>query len=423
MDLNNKKFKINELNKEYILIYTNKHDYTDKLENLIDLKELNYIKDFILLPDDTLYLINDGFYYLKYHNTFIKTYKEPTEMAYAIAIYSESKKQWKDIYKNELQNDLNKYKLTRYKVKKQLDKDNTTTDMDTSSLYGRDLEIQKEWNRKMELLKYERKLFYNELFIQKIKINSKEEYFISKYSDFKDEKIVILNWKSDKALSLLKLPLKSIELKGYYTPDGNNLVDIRYENSNGQKYYFNNANLEHQKDNNDNKKKKINIESFFALKEKIPSSEQAYIHSLKNKPIILIEGSAGTGKTTTALEKLAKKSYDGISEEKFLVITKDKIANNYLQKFLKNLSLLNTRIFTIDDFIVNIDIEKTFNKIDLVKSEKIANSLIQFYKNITNNIGFYNNKKELKHLIELYEKNTDTEKIKTYVEKKEKEIF
>lgn len=369
---------------------------------------LNY-KDF----PNTIYILADNKYVILSYNNIIRVYKTADTQGTLVVTKHQKKKVHENKYLNELQKDFDLY----IKVRARFDHDYVEQIglMSEEGLSPYKL-ITTKIHNKYSYLIYDGNKYYNNLFSQKIVLLNKDEFYISHVWNYKDHNIDIVYWKSDIGIDLLSKDLKDIDFKGYYEPANNNLKNIRYEDR-SSKHFFENADQSLSGvDKTINKK--IDIKSFFALQEKIPSPEQARIYSL-NKEIVIIEGSAGTGKTTTALEIIAKKHFDFIKQDKMAVITKDHSGDKYLKNFLSNLSLKEVQTFTIKRFYKDKKIQISLEEIKL--SEKTAIAILKYLDSFTQ-VEFYRQNNELRNSINLYEKETSGQKIQNYITRKLHEI-
>lgn len=146
---------------------------------------------------------------------------------------------------------------------------------------------------------------------------------------------------------------------------------------------------------------RINLEASVNHKLKdivatIQKEQNDIIRADKNKPLV-VQGSAGSGKTTAALHRLAYLLYkyqNRLSGEDILVIVPNKLFLDYISEVLPNLGVdkvrqktfdemaleflgLEDRVLTKDKKIADVIEEKDINKVKFItNSSKIKNSMI-----------------------------------------------
>ena len=101
---------IDELNEKYIISSSMDFKNNPNLRNfeILDFDKLNYIKDFIPLEDDKYYKTKDGSFYIKKHNSFIKTFQK-THNYVSILLYEANDINFNDKFHQELYIDLQRY--------------------------------------------------------------------------------------------------------------------------------------------------------------------------------------------------------------------------------------------------------------------------------------------------------------------------
>ncbi|MTK13087.1 MAG: AAA family ATPase, partial [Clostridiaceae bacterium] len=146
---------------------------------------------------------------------------------------------------------------------------------------------------------------------------------------------------------------------------------------------------------------RINLEASVNHKLKdivatIQKEQNDIIRAEKNKPLV-VQGSAGSGKTTVALHRLAYLLYkyqNRLSGEDILVIAPNKLFLDYISEVLPNLGVdkvrqktfdemaleflnLDDRVITKDKKLAAVIEEKDINKVKFItNSSKIKNSII-----------------------------------------------
>lgn len=130
---------------------------------------------------------------------------------------------------------------------------------------------------------------------------------------------------------------------------------------------------------------KVTLEQSMSKKLKdvvatIQREQNEIIRAYKNKPII-IQGSAGSGKTTVALHRLAYLIYTYSNEEKngnILVVAPNKLFLDYISDVLPNLGVYNVKQNTFEELCV--EIMKIKGKI-ITKDEKLSQIIECEYPN------------------------------------------
>jgi len=199
--------------------------------------------------------------------------------------------------------------------------------------------------------------------------------------------------------------LKPLDLIGRYKPFENNLLNIRYETIAGKESIITNARdfLSGKEDSSENAR--IDIKSFFRLNFEM-AEQGLQAKALYDERNCIIDGAAGTGKSTIAIQKLKhiqslkhfyKKSK--VSQDKYLIIVRNDELKKYFLTLLrdKNIDLQDVKIYRLDevfdiDQIENYDVLiSTANKIKEDIDNKISNrdkeSLEKHYIHLLKFIG------------------------------------
>jgi len=245
-------------------------------------------------------------------------------------------------------------------------------------------------------------------------------------------------WSGDKKVhNLLKryigdheeeVRLKPLDLIGEYDPFEDNLLNVRYETIAGKEYIENASNFLSGKEFLENENERIDIKDFFRLKFEM-AEQGLQARALYDENNCIIDGSAGTGKSTIAIQKLKYFYEHGVSQDKLLLIVRNHFLKNHFMTLLKDkiINLSKVQIKTIDEIF---DIYQ-INNLELVtikakEIEKEINSLIQkrdietlekHYYHLFNHIGldFFKNKilimldelKQVKYLEEVVRLNIE----------------
>lgn len=171
----------------------------------------------------------------------------------------------------------------------------------------------------------------------------------------------------------------SLDFIGEYTPYGSNLKDIKYSSIfGGKENPIKDAQLFLEGKEEYEELEKIDISNFFRLK--FETAEQGIqSKALYNEDSLIIDGSAGTGKSTIAIQKL-KLFYENenINEEKLLLIVKNNQLKSHFFDLLKDkdINLSNISICLFSERFKDL----SYSKInELIKfSDYIKNDINEF---------------------------------------------
>lgn len=214
----------------------------------------------------------------------------------------------------------------------------------------------------------------------------KEEIYIGKISilDSENQKPIIIDWRA---------PISNLYYDGrigeatYESPEGTIRGDISLK----RQYFIENKKLEKYVDID----LKTNDELLqVALEQKaderlknivatIQKEQNEIIRADMNKPLI-VQGVAGSGKTTIALHRIAYLIYNtekSFSPENFMIIAPNKFFLNYISNVLPDLGVEDVKQYTFEDFAYEI-IGKKLKISD--SNEKIVTIVNKEFDNINN---------------------------------------
>jgi len=263
---------------------------------------------------------------------------------------------------------------------------------------GLDLKNMKQWSQEG-------------IFRRKLKFQKKDEYFyittasISRGNGYSHdikfgENYIIPYWgdQSQRANELMKFDIGDespkngkLELIGDFEPFEDNLLNITYQTK------FSKENIENAKKFIDGQEKyidenrKINISSFFRLNFEL-ASQGIQVRALYDMDNSIIDGSAGTGKSTIAIQKLKYIfENENINQEGLLIVVKNINLKEHFDTLLKdkNINLPDINIKTINE---------QFN----LNSINSYDSLEEKSKTIKKNINDRINNKDINFLEEHY---------------------
>ncbi len=171
----------------------------------------------------------------------------------------------------------------------------------------------------------------------------------------------IFSWDDWRAKPLLgfelgdKSPaLGSVNLVGHYSPIPDDLTEVQYQTNMG-KAYFDSALGEldgAKKTGTLRKVKKIDSRNFMRMGEIIPTGAQG--KAIYGDGNYIIDGAAGTGKSTTVLQKIKLlQKQKNISSSKILVLVKNKGVITEFQSLLDAIGINDLQLYTTQNFISN----------------------------------------------------------------------
>ena len=168
----------------------------------------------------------------------------------------------------------------------------------------------------------------------------------------------IFSWDDWRAKPLLGFELGDsspalglVNLIGHYTPIQNDLTEVQYESENG-KAYFDTAKGELEgitESERTRQKRKIDSRKFMRMGEIVPTGMQG--KAIYGEGNYIIDGAAGTGKSTTVLQKIKLlEKNNRVPSDKILVLVKNKSVIKEFDELLKTIGITGLRIKLIDDF-------------------------------------------------------------------------
>ena len=169
-----------------------------------------------------------------------------------------------------------------------------------------------------------------------------------------------------------------VSLIGDYKPDETDLKDVSYFTSNGRSFFS--SAIETLTNNKSSTIQKIDADNFMRMKEVIPTASQMKaIYATGN---YIIDGPAGTGKSTTLLQKiLILTTQHNIKTDKVLVLVKHHGLINPFKKLLTDMGINGVNIDSVEGFLES-QIGSDLNQLSLellddaeASSNKLNNSL------------------------------------------------
>jgi len=183
----------------------------------------------------------------------------------------------------------------------------------------------------------------------------------------------IFSWDDWRAKPLLGFELGDqspalgfVNLIGHYTPTQHDLTEVQYVSEEGRAYYdAARSELEGiKRPERAILNKKIDSSTFMRMGEIIPVGSQG--KAIYGEGNFIIDGAAGTGKSTTVLQKIKLlEKHDRVSPKKILVLVKNESVINEFNELLKTIGIAGLKIETIKSFESNW-FQNNTKEIDLV---------------------------------------------------------
>lgn len=179
-------------------------------------------------------------------------------------------------------------------------------------------------------------------------------------------------------------------LIGMFKPSNNDLEDVQYVTGEGKSYFpsayeaINNIDKEKKEIQKIVEIKKINIESFIKLGEIIPTGAQG--KAIYGEGNYIIDGPAGTGKSTTVLQKIKIiKNQMSVSLSQIVVLVKNEQVVQSFNDLLQSIDVKNFGIYAVDRFIEEIGYgENNITDQDLINYKNKVLSFIGLFESCTN---------------------------------------
>jgi hypothetical protein len=145
------------------------------------------------------------------------------------------------------------------------------------------------------------------------------------------------------------LNLGSVSLIGDYTPKGNDLTHVKYFTPKGRDYFS--SALDELTGEGSQASNKIDIDNFMKMKEVIPTASQ--MKAIYAQDNYIIDGPAGTGKSTTLLQKLLiLTQQNNLQSKDLLVLVKHDGLVEPFKKLLLDMHIKGVRIGSVDNFLL-----------------------------------------------------------------------
>jgi len=175
---------------------------------------------------------------------------------------------------------------------------------------------------------------------------------------------------------------------GSFTPNEDDIKDVKYITDNG-KSYFKSAKVILSgeiivEDNEDNEDVKIDSEKFMKMAEIIPTGAQG--KAIYGEGNYIIDGPAGTGKSTTVLQKIKLlQIHSNVKSSEICIVVKNNQVVKGFDELLKELNIDGIKICTTESFLryfygSNLKVTEEL----LNRSSRVANELVSNYERFTN---------------------------------------
>jgi hypothetical protein len=172
----------------------------------------------------------------------------------------------------------------------------------------------------------------------------------------------IFSWDDWRAKRLLGFELGDespalglVNLVGHYNPTSDDLTEVQYQSDIGNAY-FDSAKGEIEGTNQTvylKRVKKIDSRTFMRMGEIIPTGAQG--KAIYGEGNYIIDGAAGTGKSTTVLQKIKLlQKQNNISSEKILVLVKNESVINEFKNLLGAIGITDLRLDTVQNFVTDV---------------------------------------------------------------------
>lgn len=179
-------------------------------------------------------------------------------------------------------------------------------------------------------------------------------------------------------------------LIGTFKPEGSDLKDVKYHSFSGKAYYesaFDELN-NNIKDANNKLGKLIDASNFMKMNEIIPTGVQG--KAIYGEGNYIIDGAAGTGKSTTVLQKIKLlQAQNNVSSNQIAIIVKSKQVISSFQSLLEGLGVDGVQLYSQVDFIDTFFPSfSEIDSIDLMNAYSEVGSYVNEFEAIIDNKSF-----------------------------------
>ncbi|QQS55537.1 MAG: AAA family ATPase [Candidatus Competibacteraceae bacterium] len=184
--------------------------------------------------------------------------------------------------------------------------------------------------------------------------------------------------------------LGTATLIGMFKPSQNDLEDVQYITNQGKSYFssaYKAIESEFSKKEEEPEEvletKKINIESFMKMGEIIPTGAQG--KAIYGEGNYIIDGPAGTGKSTTVLQKIKIIQNQNVSLNQIVILVKNEQVVQAFNGLLQSIGVTNFGIYSVDQFIDEIGYSRNdMTDQNLISYKNKALNFIKLFEACTN---------------------------------------
>jgi hypothetical protein len=204
-------------------------------------------------------------------------------------------------------------------------------------------------------------------------------------------KYYLFNWFDYRAKAILGFELGDespalgkAKLIGSFTPSNDDLKDVKYMSNSG-KAYFKSALAELEgRVLADEKVIKIDSENFMKMKEIIPTGAQG--KAIYGQGDYIIDGPAGTGKSTTVLQKIKLLEHqENIDPSRIKVVVKNSKVVPRFKELLQSINIEDVSILTAKNFLLeNYPSELTVSTEKLVELNELTVTAVSLFDTVFN---------------------------------------
>jgi superfamily I DNA/RNA helicase len=172
---------------------------------------------------------------------------------------------------------------------------------------------------------------------------------------------------------------------GSFTPNEDDIRDVKYISDHGKSYFKSaNAELNGESISGTDETIKIDAENFMKMAEIIPTGAQG--KAIYGEGNYIIDGPAGTGKSTTVLQKIKLlQLHSNVDSSDICIVVKNSQVVKSFEGLLQGLSINDIRICTVDDFLSDrYSYHQKITEDLLLNTYTIVDELVLNYEKLTN---------------------------------------
>ncbi|MDG1751650.1 MAG: AAA family ATPase [Thalassotalea sp.] len=172
---------------------------------------------------------------------------------------------------------------------------------------------------------------------------------------------------------------------GSFTPNEDDIKDVKYISDNGKSYFKSaHGELSGVSIDTDDEVIKIDAENFMKMAEIIPTGAQG--KAIYGESNYIIDGPAGTGKSTTVLQKIKLlQLHSNVDSSAICIVVKNNQVVKNFEGLLQGININDIKICTVDVFLSEFSSsENTVTEELLISASKIVSDLVSNYEKLTN---------------------------------------